>query len=268
MREVARSAALVGAGVIREAVRPEVGAAKGLPGDWVTEVDLASERAIAGFLAAETPSVPFVGEELGGAAADGVRWVVDPLDGTTNYVHGFWAVGVSVALVEGARPVAGAIAAPFLQEVWHAAAGGGAVWERASGTVPCRVSSRPPAAAVVATGFPFRRKDRLPRYLASMTAALEAFEDLRRPGAACLDLAWTACGVFDGFFELGLAPWDVAVGGLLVQEAGGVVSDWNGDEGWLGGDILAGSPAVHRALRSAAAAAPPSGPGDPSTGLP
>jgi myo-inositol-1(or 4)-monophosphatase len=188
---------------------------------------------------------------------------VDPLDGTTNYVHGFWAVGVSVALVEEDRPVAGAIVAPFLGEVWHAAAGGGAVWERPSGSEACRVSSRPVASAVVATGFPFRRKERLDRYLASMTAALEAFEDLRRPGAACLDLAWTACGVFDGFFELGLAAWDVAAGGLLVREAGGAVSDWSGGDGWLGGDILAGSTAVHEALRSVASVGVP---GEPWTG--
>jgi myo-inositol-1(or 4)-monophosphatase len=254
MRSVARSAALVGGAAVRDGVRPEVGAAKGLPGDWVTEVDLASERAIAGFLASETPSVPFVGEELGGGEASGLRWVVDPLDGTTNYVHGFWAVGVSVALVDEERPVAGAVVAPFLGEVWHAAAGGGAVWERASGSGPCRVSSRVPTSAVVATGFPFRRKDRLARYLRSMSAALEAFEDLRRPGAASLDLAWTACGVFDGFFELGLAAWDVAAGGLLVQEAGGVVSDWDGGDGWLGGDILAGSVAVQGVLRSVASA--------------
>jgi myo-inositol-1(or 4)-monophosphatase len=86
-----------------------------------------------------------------------------------------------------------------------------------------------------------------------MSAALEAFEDLRRPGAASLDLAWTACGVFDGFFELGLAAWDVAAGGLLVQEAGGVVTDWDGDDGWLGGDILAATPAVHAVMRSVAA---------------
>jgi myo-inositol-1(or 4)-monophosphatase len=252
MRSAARSAALVGAAAVREGVRPEVGAAKGLPGDWVTEVDLASERAIAGYLAAETPSVPFVGEELGGAGASGLRWVVDPLDGTTNFVHGFWAVGVSVALVDGDRPVAGAVVAPFLGDVWHAAAGAGAVWERAEGVGPCRVSARPAASAVVATGFPFRRKERLSRYLAAMERALSAFEDLRRPGAACLDLAWTACGVFDGFFELGLAAWDVAAGGLLVQEAGGAVSDWEGGSGWLGGDILAGPVAVHEVLRGLA----------------
>jgi myo-inositol-1(or 4)-monophosphatase len=261
MRSVARQAALIGGFTVRHATRPEIAAAKGLPGDWVTEVDLTSERQIARFLSRETPSIPFVGEEMGGSAASGLRWVVDPLDGTTNFVHGFWAVGVSVALIDGDRPVAGAVVAPFLGEVWHAAAGGGAVWERHTRATECRVSSRAASGAVVATAFPFRRKERLPRYLATMTAALEAFEDLRRPGAASLDLAWTACGVFDGFFELGLAPWDVAAGGLLVQEAGGVVSDWAGGDGWLGGDILAGSPAVHKALLSAAQA----GSGEPST---
>jgi myo-inositol-1(or 4)-monophosphatase len=100
----------------------------------------------------------------------------------------------------------------------------------------------------VATGFPFRRKERIPRYLAAFERSLERFEDLRRPGAASLDLAWVAAGVFDGFFELGLAPWDVAAGGLLIEEAGGTVTDWSGGPDYLSGNILAGSPAVHREL--------------------
>ena len=255
MRAVARSAALVGATIVRDGLRPDTGDAKGLPGDWVTDVDLASERAFGAELAAHAPDIPIVGEELGGAANAGrLRWIVDPLDGTTNFVHGFVAVGVSVALVDADAPVAGAIAAPFLGDVWHAARGRGATWERSDGsTVACAVSGRPPAEAVVATGFPFRRKERLPRYLETMNAALEAFEDLRRPGAASLDLAWTASGVFDGFFELGLAAWDVAAGGLLVQEAGGVVTDWSGGPGWLGGDILAAPPRVHATLTEIAA---------------
>ena len=179
--------------------------------------------------------------------------MVDPLDGTTNFLHGFFAVGVSVALVADAQPVAGAIVAPFLGDCWHAAAGLGAVWERPDGGwMPCAVSGRAPSQAVVATGFPFRHKERLPRYLAAMERALDAFEDLRRPGAACLDLAWTACGVFDGFFELGLAAWDVAAGGLLVREAGGVVTDWGGSDGFLSGDILAGPAGVHERLREVA----------------
>jgi myo-inositol-1(or 4)-monophosphatase len=252
MREIACGAVEVGSSAVLAGRAPSMGDAKGLPGDWVTEVDLAAERAIGAYLASAAPGVPVLGEELGGAAS-GLRWVVDPLDGTTNFVHGFWAVGVSVALVDGTAPLVGAVGAPFLGDVWHAAAGRGAVWVRGGEERACRVSSRGVGQAVVGTGFPFRRKDRLPRYLAAMEGALSRFEDLRRPGAACLDLAWTACGVFDGFFELGLAAWDVAAGGLLVREAGGVVTDWAGSEDFLGGDILAGSVAVHAQLRELAA---------------
>jgi myo-inositol-1(or 4)-monophosphatase len=253
LRALVRRAALVGAAEVRvgqAADRPATG--KGLPGDWVTEIDVRSELAIEAFLAREGPAIDFHGEETGGVA-EGLRWVVDPLDGTTNFVHGFPAVGVSVALVDGDEVVAGAIAAPFLGDVWHAIAGEGALWEHPDGSAePCRVGSRVPSRAVVATGFPFRRKDVLPRYLRAMTSALERFEDLRRPGAACLDLAWVACGVFDGFFELGLSAWDVAAGGLLVREAGGTVSDWAGGRGFLSGDILAGPAPIHRELATIA----------------
>jgi len=111
------------------------------------------------------------------------------------------------------------------------------------------VADRKPSEAVVGTGFPFRDRTVVPRYLAMFERCFERFEDLRRPGAAALDLAWTAAGVFDGFFELHLSPWDVAAGGLLVEEAGGVVTDWDGGDTWLrSGDILAGPPAVHEAL--------------------
>ncbi len=248
MRTVARAAALAGAEVVKIGRAPAEGEAKGLPGDWVTEVDVAAEVAIEALLRAETPDVALQGEESGGATT-GLRWVIDPLDGTTNFLHGFWAVGVSVALVDGETPVAAAIAAPFLGDVWHAARGAGTVWEPPNAPArPARVSTRPVERAVVGTGFPFRVKDRVPRYLATFQAALQRFEDLRRPGAACLDLAWVACGIFDGFFELGLAPWDVAAGGLLIEEAGGAVTDWDGTPGYLSGDILAGPPAVHAEL--------------------
>ncbi len=248
MRAVARRAVLVGGEVVRAGVRPGRGDAKGLPGDWVTQVDVSSETAIRSFLRKEAPDLPMLGEESGGAT-EGLRWVVDPLDGTTNFLHRFPAVGVSVALVADETPVAGAVHAPFLGDTWHAARGEGAVWEHGKAEAePCRVADRPPGRAIVGTGFPFRRKENLPRYLAAMTRALERFEDLRRPGAASLDLAWAACGVFDGFFELGLASWDVAAGGLLVEEAGGRVTDWGGGPAYLRGDILAGSPGVHAEL--------------------
>jgi myo-inositol-1(or 4)-monophosphatase len=247
---VARRAAELGSRIITSGwgtVASSDPSAKDRPGDWVTEVDLASEAAIVELLAEATPGIPVVGEESGGHQG-GRHWLVDPLDGTTNFVHGFSAVGVSVALVEDGVPVAGAVAAPLLGEMYWGSRGSGAFADRGRGTERLHVSERPPDRAVVATGFPFRHKELLPRYLPVMEAALHRFEDLRRPGAACLDLAWVAAGVFDGFFELALSSWDVAAGGLLIEEAGGVVTDWNGGTAWMTGDILAGSAAVHAGL--------------------
>jgi myo-inositol-1(or 4)-monophosphatase len=215
-------------------------------GDYVTAVDHDSEAAIAAFLAAATPDIAVVGEESGGEPSPGDRyWLVDPLDGTTNFIHGFPAVGVSVALVQSGGPIVGAVHAPLLGQTWTAGRGLGA-W---SGGRRLAVSDRPVERAVVGTGFPFRRKDLLPRFADMLERALATFEDLRRPGAAALDLAWVAAGVFDGFFELALGPWDVAAGGLLIEEAGGVVTDWDGGADYLAGDILAGPAGVHAALR-------------------
>ncbi|HXF73912.1 MAG TPA: inositol monophosphatase family protein [Actinomycetota bacterium] len=246
LAELAERAAHLGGRVVRSrrAGRPE---RKGA-GDYVTEVDRASEAAIARALSRATPGIPVRGEEGGGAGGERY-WLVDPLDGTTNFLHGFPAVGVSVALVEDGRPLVGVVHAPFLGETYVGVRGrGAALRRRGQPPRPLRVSDRAPREAVVGTGFPFRRKAILPRYLRMFAAALERFEDLRRPGAASLDLAWVAAGVFDGFFELALSPWDVAAGGLLVEEAGGLVTDWAGGPGYLSGDILAGPPAVHRTL--------------------
>jgi len=240
--ETARKAAIKGGEVVRDDRGARAALAKAA-GDYVTEVDTASERAIKRLLESETPHVPILGEEEGGEGGD-LYWAVDPLDGTTNYVHRFPIVGVSVALVQDGSPILGAVHAPFLGTTWTAARGSGAFRDGE----PIKVSSRPVSTAVVGTGFPFRHKERLPRYLGAMEGALHRFEDLRRPGAASLDLAWVAEGVFDGFFELGLAGWDVAAGGLLIEEAGGVVTDWAGGTGWFDGDIIAGSPAVHAEL--------------------
>ena len=262
LREAAARAAETGGRVVREGVGlRSVPEEKGLPGDYVTEIDRASELAIREVLGGATPGVPVLGEEGGRgedggeAGAGGRTWVVDPLDGTTNFVHGFWAVGVSVALVEDGTPVAGSVHAPFLGVTWMASRGDGARRRRGAGAwEPIRVSDRLPDRAVVATGFPFRHQEQVPRYLRAFGVAFERFEDLRRPGAAALDLAWVADGTFDGFFELGLSSWDVAAGALLIREAGGMVSDWDGGDGWLSsGDILAGSPAVHEALREMSA---------------
>jgi myo-inositol-1(or 4)-monophosphatase len=250
LRDLAVRAALEGGRVLREAWdagrgdgRPARDVQEKASGDYVTEVDRRAERAIGSLLRAEAPELAVVGEELGGERS-GRFWFVDPLDGTTNFFHGLPVFGVSVALLDGGRPVAGAVHAPMLGLTYSGARGLGATGEGR----PLRVSSRDPATAVVATGFPFRVKDRLPEYERLLRPALRTFEDLRRPGAASLDLAWVAAGTLDGFFELGLSPWDVAAGGLLIEEAGGVTTDWEGGPDYLSGDILAGNPAVHSLL--------------------
>ena len=216
------------------------------PGDWVSDVDTSSEAAVRESLERDWPSLPVFGEEGGGVRGD-VGWLVDPLDGTANFLHGFPAVGVSVALVEHGVPVVGVVHAPLLGITYTAYSGSGA----SSNGEQMTVSERDAERAICATGFPFRAKaDRLDEYLPVFEAALRRFEDLRRAGSASLDLAWTAAGVFDGYFEQALGPWDVAAGALLVREAGGVVTDWSGDDrAWLtSGDIVAGSPALHAAL--------------------
>src|SRR5262249_36776879 len=149
-------------------------------------------------------------------------------------------------LVEDGVPVAGVVHAPLLGRTYCGARGIGAFRDDR----PIRVSARPPAQGIVATGFPFRHKDLLDRYEPVLATALRSFEDLRRAGAASLDLTWVAEGVFDGYFELRLGPWDVAGGGAIVRAAGGVVTDWEGDDrAWLrSGNILAAPPAVHEVL--------------------
>ena len=222
-------------------------------GDYVTATDRHSEAAILEVLARESPGVSVFAEERGGVRAS-TMWAVDPLDGTTNFTRGFPTVGISVALLDHGRPVAGVVLAPFLELEFSASQGKGAF--RNGERLP-QHRAVDPSGAVVATGFPFRNKALLVRYLPVMQMALERFEDLRRAGAAALDLAWTASSTFDGFFELGLNTWDVAAGALLVLEAGGRVTDWSGGEGWIeSGDILAAAPAVHETLLELAAQSP------------
>lgn len=215
------------------------------PGDYVTELDRTSEEVIREALAAGAPDVAFFGEERGGRRAE-VGWLVDPLDGTANFLHAFPVVGISIALVESGVPVVGVVHAPVLGDTWRATAGGGVRLNGESASV----SPRAPEEGICATGFPFKAKERFETYRPVFEGAFDAFEDLRRAGAAALDLAWVASGVFDGFFELGLGPWDVAAGGLLIREAGGVVTDWDGDEQtWLeSGDVVAGPPEGHERL--------------------
>lgn len=253
LRELAVAAAAAAGALVAEAhARPGTLTAEiKSPGDYVTEVDRSAEQAAIRVLREGAPGIAILAEESGGTRHDRM-WVIDPVDGTTNFLRGFPVVGVSVALVEDGRPVVGAVVAPLLGEAWSAAEGLGAT-DRAGRRL---MVSTHPGAGVVATGFPFRRKERLPRYLPVMTRALRRFEDLRRAGAASLDLAYVSSGAFDGFFELGLGLWDIAAGALLVREAGGVVTDWSGDRDgvFVSGDILAGTPGWHEVMLEIVAA--------------
>jgi myo-inositol-1(or 4)-monophosphatase len=181
-------------------------------------------------------------------------WAVDPLDGTTNFTRGFPVVAVSVGLLDRGVPVAGAVIAPFLKLEFTVARGAGA---SLNGVRLPNLSVGDPSRAVVATAFPFRNKALLTRYRPVVDGAAQRFEDLRRAGAAALDLAWTAAGTFDGYFELNLNTWDVAAGAALVLEVGGRVSDWSGQDTWLEtGNVLAGAQAVHEVLLELAAQPP------------
>lgn len=243
--DAAEAAARAGGEVVAHGFRRAPNVREKAPGDWVSDVDTSSETVVRDVLAARTPELAFFGEEQGGDRAP-LGWLCDPLDGTANFLHGFPMVSVSVALVRDGVPVVGVVHAPLLGYTFTAVAGGGAFrdGERLS------VSGRSPEQGICATGFPFRHKDLAPEYFSTFEAAFLTFEDVRRAGSASLDLAFTASGTFDGYFELRLGPWDVAAGALLVREAGGVVTDWEGDDrGWLdSGDIVVGSPAVHAVL--------------------
>lgn len=217
MAEIAEIAARAAGELLR--ARPASVTHKGAV-DLVTEIDLASEARVRETLDRLAPGVPFQGEE-GGGVTTGTRWVVDPLDGTTNFVHGYPFYCVSVALVEGERPVVGAIYDPVRDRLFRAHVGGGTT---VNGE-PVRVSETADLAdALSVTGFPYDRRERPGFYLGFVERALRATQGMRRSGSAAMDLATICCGQADLFWEFGLKPWDTSAGVVLVQEAGGVVT--------------------------------------------
>lgn len=241
-------AARAGAAVLREAgLRLRAGASKG-PGDWVTEFDRASEDAILATLARRAPGIPVLAEEAGGRWQP-TMWAVDPLDGTTNFTRGLPVVGVSVGLLRDGVPELGCVIAPWLDlEI----CGGRGVGARLNGErLPEleRAGERAIEASILATGAPFRHKERLARYAPVALEAQRRFEDLRRMGAAALDLSWCATGRLDGYFELGLGAWDIAAGAAVLLGVGGRITDWQGGDDWVrSGNILAGRPRVVETL--------------------
>jgi myo-inositol-1(or 4)-monophosphatase len=229
--------------------------------DFVTDVDRESERLIAATLSEAAPGGAVLGEELtpdtaaAALSAPGVTWVVDPLDGTTNFLHRFPYYAVSIgALVDG-EPVAAVVHHVPAGIRYHAVKGGGA-WQD---DVPIAVSRvQEPRHALIGTGFPFRHVEELPRYQLQFAAVAANAGGLRRPGSAALDLCDVAAGRFDGFWELTLAPWDVAAGVLIIREAGGMVTGLDGERDVIRhGPIVAGNPVIYAwllALLKAAAA--------------
>ena len=219
--------------------------------DYVSEIDRAAEREIIGIVHKHYPEHAFLAEESGQSGSGDTVWIIDPLDGTTNFLHGFPVFAVSIAVQVRGRLEIGVIYDPMRQEVFTAARGAGAHLENHR----MRVSrQRGLDGALLATGFPFREDERYAdnyfamfRMLASMTAGI------RRPGSAALDLAYVACGRVDGFWEMGLKPWDTAAGTLMIREAGGRVGTMGGDEYRLGANIVAGAPKVYEELISALA---------------
>ncbi len=216
--------------------------------DLVTEADVQSERLLVERLRATFPGHAIEAEEETRDAPDDSRprWFLDPLDGTVNYFHGIGLFAVSMGLWFEEKPVAAVVHVPRLGETFTASAGGGA---HLNGSA-IRVSETSELGeAVLATGFPYRRGELEHDNLANFSRVFYDVRGLRRMGSAALDLAYTACGRLDGFWELHLSPHDVAAGGLLVREAGGKVSDFSGGGDWLrGGSLIAANPALHQAL--------------------
>ena len=199
--------------------------------DLVTETDRELEALIVDRLRQAFPDHTIVGEEasagmaLQAPATDGYVWYLDPLDGTTNFAHGIPQFAVSLALARGLEPVLGIVHDPMRGETFVARRGGGATLN----DVPIHVSTTDDLTrALLATGFPYDRRDRSEFYAGLVADFIHRARDIRRIGSAALDLCWVACGRFDGFWEWKLQPWDTAAGSLIVREAGGMVSDFRG----------------------------------------
>jgi myo-inositol-1(or 4)-monophosphatase len=223
------------------------------PRDFVTAIDHAAEEAIVDRIQRAFPNHAVMAEESGERSGTTThKWVIDPLDGTTNFMHGFPMYAVSIALLEGDSPQVGIVVDAVRGEWFTARAGEGAQLDngRIDDSRPIRVAESPRLdRRLVATGFPFRHPEQIDRYLAAFAVLFERVGDMRRAGSAALDLAYVAAGRVDAFWELGLNLWDIAAGELLIAEAGGIVTDWSGagehrDTGW----IAAGSPDVHAVL--------------------
>jgi myo-inositol-1(or 4)-monophosphatase len=210
--------------------------------DFVSEVDRQAEQEIIGILRKAYPGHGVLAEESGSQDGNDYLWIIDPLDGTTNYLHGFPQFAVSIALQYKGRIEQGVVYDPLRQELFTASRGAGATLNDRR----IRVTSRRSLdGALLGTGFPFKAQQHLDAYLDMFRALFPKTAGIRRPGSAALDLAYVAAGRLDGFWEIGLNIWDMAAGVLLIQEAGGLSSDFLGGHEYLkNGNLVAGNPKV------------------------
>ena len=219
------------------------------PNDFVTEVDKAAENAIIEVLLQAYPGHGILAEESGsarGARDSDYVWIIDPLDGTTNFIHGFPVYAVSIALAFKGQVQQAVVYDPSRNDLFFASKGRGAFRNDKRLRVSKRIRMNE---ALIGTGFPFRKGDNFKRYVKMFEAVMQNCAGLRRPGAAALDLCYVAAGYYDGFFETGLHPWDIAAGSLMITEAGGLIGNFTGDADFLyQREVVAGNPKIYGQL--------------------
>jgi myo-inositol-1(or 4)-monophosphatase len=215
--------------------------------DFVTKVDRESENLIISVIKNKHPDHHFLAEESVKQGPDeGYRWIIDPLDGTTNFIHSYPVFSISIALEHRGEIIMGVVYDPLREELFTAEKGYGTFLNGHQVSIS---SVKNLGDSLIATGFPFRKKTMIDLYLDLFKNVFNKVSDIRRAGSAALDFAHLACGRCDGFFELGLSPWDMAAGSILIAEAGGVVSDFGGGSDYLeSGNIVASTPLLHDKL--------------------
>ena len=215
--------------------------------DYVTSVDRSAEEIIIHMIRKNFPDHIIHAEESGKDTGTGeYRWIIDPLDGTTNYIHGYPQFSVSIGLEHEGEVILGVIFDPLKDELFTAIHGCGAFLNGKTLSISSVTTLED---SLLSTGFPFRNKEIIGPYLDLFRNLFSRISDMRRAGSAALDLAYVAAGRCDGFFEIGLSPWDIAAGSILIREAGGIISDFSGGKDFLiTGNVVAGNPTIHTAV--------------------
>jgi len=219
------------------------------PFDYVTEIDKACEQLIINSIKKHFPDHEILAEESGkNQNTHSYCWIIDPLDGTTNFIHGYPHSSVSIALQKETEMIFGVIYDPYRDELYHAEKGSGAYCNQNRIHVSQQANINN---CLIATGFPFKNRHLLELYWKVLSAIFMEVSGIRRTGSAALDLAYVACGRFDGFWELKLSPWDIAAGSIIIEEAGGEITDFEGKKNHIwSGDVIASNSIIHDFLLS------------------